>query len=238
MLGPYSSAKRIVVLVSGSGSNLQAIINECEAGFIHGHVIGVVCNVVDAYALTRAHNHGIATAVVNHKEFASRVEFDRKLAEQVQQFTPDLVVLAGFMRILSAEFVAQFAGKMLNIHPSLLPKYPGLHTHQKVLQNGDATHGASVHFVNTELDGGPVVLQSQINVNSDDTLESLQSRLAITEWYIYALAVKWFCNDSLSLESDSVYFRAPLDYVLSEVNSCECKILLKNRVTKNEKDSQ
>lgn len=198
--------KRILVLVSGSGSNLQAIIDKCESGFIAGRVVGVISNVPDVYALERAKQHKIPYLTVDHRQYASRESFDAELAKGAHSFSADLVVLAGFMRILSESFVLQFSGKMLNIHPSLLPKYPGLHTHKKAIQNKDGLHGASIHFVNAELDGGPVVIQSIVKVDTLDTVDTLQSKVAITEWQIYPLAVKWFCEGALRLQQDQVWF--------------------------------
>ncbi|MFT6267623.1 MAG: phosphoribosylglycinamide formyltransferase-1 [Alphaproteobacteria bacterium] len=219
------TSKRILVLVSGSGSNLQAIIDECAAGFINGKIVGVISNVPKVFALQRATAHNIPNVVVDHTSFENRMLFDHALAETVNEFAPDLIVLAGFMRILSESFVSQFSGRMLNIHPSLLPKYPGLHTHKKVIENGDAHHGASVHFVTAELDGGPVVLQSVVDVNNADSIVSLQTKLAHTEWLIYPLAVKWFCQETLRLKQDKVWFSEDLDFLLSiDKESAHCKL--------------
>lgn len=198
--------KRILVLVSGSGSNLQAIIDKCESGYIAGSVVGVISNVPNVYALERAKRHNIPALTLDHKQYNTRESFDEDLAKNVHSFSADLIVLAGFMRILSESFVLQFSGKMLNIHPSLLPKYPGLHTHTKALQNNDTSHGASIHFVNAELDGGPVVIQSIVKVDNQDTVDTLQSRVALTEWHIYPLVVKWFCEGALRLQQDQVWF--------------------------------
>lgn len=227
---PLSSLpKRIVVLVSGSGSNLQAIIDECAAGYINGTVVGVISNVPDVYALQRASTHNIANVVIDHTAFENRSSFEQALAKKVIEFVPDLVVLAGFMRILNEMFVAQFLGRMINIHPSLLPKYPGLHTHKKVVENKDSLHGASVHFVTAELDGGPVVIQSVVDVKRIDTVASLRSRLALTEWLIYPLAVKWFCQGTLRLKQDKVIFGKNLDSSLSRnAESAGCKIKINN----------
>ncbi|MBP8268861.1 MAG: phosphoribosylglycinamide formyltransferase, partial [Aeromonas sp.] len=148
--------KRILVLISGSGSNLQAILDGCAGGKIAGQVVGVISNKADAYGLVRAREAGVATAILAQQQFASREEYDAALLALMADYQPDLVVLAGFMRILSADLVRHFAGRMINIHPSLLPKYQGLHTHQRAIEAGDDEHGASVHFVTEELDGGPV----------------------------------------------------------------------------------
>lgn len=198
--------KRILVLVSGSGSNLQAIIDACESGCIKGAIVGVISNVPEVYALERAKRHNIPCEIIDHKAFENRKRFDEALEEKVQTFSADLIVLAGFMRILDASFVSQYAGKMINIHPSLLPKYPGLHTHKRALQNKDSEHGASIHFVNAELDGGPVIVQSIVKVDLDDTIETLQEKVVRTEWQIYPMVVKWFCIGALRLHQDKVWF--------------------------------
>lgn len=198
--------KKIVVMISGSGTNLQAIIDGCTTKLINGEVVAVISNKPDVYGLERARKSDIPAISLLHTDFDSREEFDTELANRIHQYKPDLVVLAGFMRILSPNFVQQFAGKMLNIHPSLLPKYPGLNTHQRAIDNGDKYHGASIHFVTAELDGGPVVIQSQISIDENDTSESLAKRVAVKEWLIYPLVVSWFCDDRLHLEKDLVWF--------------------------------
>jgi len=197
--------KNIVVLISGSGTNLQAIIDACENGQINGNVVAVISNKRDVKGLLRAQNHDIPAITLEHSNYESREAFDEALAECIDEYKPDLVVLAGFMRILSTAFVEHFSGKMLNIHPSLLPKYPGLNTHKRAIENGDALHGVSVHFVTAELDGGPVVLQSQVEVELDDTVESLASKVAQKEWIIYPTVVSWFCDNKLYFENDHAY---------------------------------
>lgn len=230
-------SKRIVVLVSGSGSNLQAIIDECKAGHINGEVVGVISNVADVYALERARKFDIQSVVLEHRNYNNRQTFDRELARKIKAFSPDLVVLAGFMRILSAQFVEQFAGKILNIHPSLLPKYPGLNTHKKAIENRDKKHGASVHFVTAELDGGPVVLQSVIDIKDEDTPASLQTKLAATEWLIYPLAVKWFCQEALRIQQDKVLFNESLDFtLLRDAKSAGCTIKINNKGFQNDEE--
>jgi len=196
--------KRIVILVSGAGSNAQAIIEDCAAGKINGKVVAVISNRPDAYALERAKNANIEAICLDHKVFSDREEFDNALLTRLISLRPDLLVLAGFMRILGPEFVQHFEGKMLNIHPSLLPNYPGLNTHQRAIDNSDALHGASVHFVTAELDGGPVVIQSQIRIEPSDTAETLTRRVAQTEWHIYPEAVRWFCDGRLKMQSGRV----------------------------------
>ncbi|HAT2845232.1 TPA: phosphoribosylglycinamide formyltransferase, partial [Serratia marcescens] len=151
--------KKIVVLVSGQGSNLQALIDACQQDRIAAEIVAVFSNKAQAYGLQRAEAAGIATQALDAKAYADRTAFDAALADAIDQYQPDLVVLAGYMRILSPQFVQRYAGRMLNIHPSLLPKYPGLHTHRQAIDNGDSEHGTSVHFVTEQLDGGPVILQ-------------------------------------------------------------------------------
>ncbi|KHN52584.1 phosphoribosylglycinamide formyltransferase [Pectobacterium fontis] len=197
--------KNIVVLISGHGSNLQALIDACKNGRIKGKIVAVFSNNAEAYGLARAQQAGIPTCVLNPEDFADRATFDAALASEIEQYDPALVVLAGYMRILSPEFVAQFAGKMLNIHPSLLPKYPGLHTHRKALENGDREHGTSVHFVTDELDGGPLILQAKVPVFSDDTEESLSERVKTHEHTIYPMVINWFLNGRLVMRDNEAW---------------------------------
>ncbi|MHA6193563.1 phosphoribosylglycinamide formyltransferase [Pseudomonas wadenswilerensis] len=189
----------VVVLLSGSGSNLQALIDSARAGDSPVRIRAVISNRADAYGLQRARDAGIDTAVLDHKAFDGREAFDKALVEQIDAFSPHLVVLAGFMRILSGDFVRHYEGRLLNIHPSLLPKYKGLHTHQRALEAGDREHGCSVHFVTEELDGGPLVVQAIIPVATDDTPESLAQRVHRQEHQIYPLAVRWFAEGRLRL---------------------------------------
>ncbi|MCG8426995.1 MAG: phosphoribosylglycinamide formyltransferase [Chromatiales bacterium] len=198
-----SQAKKLplVVLISGSGSNLQAIIDGAAAD-LPVEIKAVISNQAEAYGLTRAANAGIETAVLNHKAFADRERYDQALGELVESFKPELVVLAGFMRILTPEFVDRFQGRMLNIHPSLLPKYRGLHTHQRALDAGDKTHGASVHFVTAELDGGPVILQAQVPVETGDDADKLAARVLTREHIIYPTVVRWFAEGRLAMNDN------------------------------------
>ena len=200
-------AKTIVVLISGSGSNLQALIDACSNGKINGHIAAVISNRPDVKGLERAANAGIEAITLDHKAFDGREAFDAALAECIDQFQPDLVVLAGFMRILTPSFTQHYLGKMLNIHPSLLPKYPGLHTHQRALEAGDKEHGVTVHFVTAELDGGPAVVQAKVPVIDGDDANSLAARVLEQEHIIYPQAVSWFVDDRLQLEGN----RALLD---------------------------
>jgi len=188
--------KNIVILISGRGSNMQAIV---EAQLPGARIAAVIANRPDAAGLAWAAERGIATAALDHKAFASREDFDAALAAQIDAFAPDLVVLAGFMRILTPGFTQHYAGRMFNIHPSLLPKYKGLHTHQRALEAGDREHGCSVHFVTEELDGGPLVVQAVVPVESDDTPESLAQRVHRQEHHIYPLAMRWFAEGRLKL---------------------------------------
>ncbi len=189
----------VVVLISGSGSNLQALIDSTRSDDNPARIRAVISNRADAYGLTRAQNAGIATQVLDHKAFDGREAFDAALIEAIDGFSPQLVVLAGFMRILTPGFVRHYAGRLLNIHPSLLPLYKGLHTHQRALEAGDAEHGCSVHFVTEELDGGPLVVQAIVPVQAGDTPESLAMRVHAQEHRIYPLAVRWFAEGRLRL---------------------------------------
>ena len=190
----------VVVLLSGTGSNLQALIDSDDVKGSPATLRAVISNRADAYGLQRAKDAGIATRVLDHKAFEGREAFDAALIEIIDTFKPQLVVLAGFMRILSADFVRHYQGRLLNIHPSLLPKYKGLHTHQRALEAGDGEHGCSVHFVTEELDGGPLVVQAVIPVESDDSPHSLAQRVHAQEHRIYPLAVRWFAEGRLSLD--------------------------------------
>ncbi|PXF63000.1 phosphoribosylglycinamide formyltransferase [Kangiella spongicola] len=197
--------KRIVVLISGSGSNLQALIDAAEMGGINGHIVAVISNKPDVYGLTRAQNAKIPTEVVDHTAFDGRQAFEAELSKVINRYTPDLIVLAGFMRILNSEFVQPYEGKMLNIHPSLLPKYKGLHTHRRALENGDTEHGVSVHFVTSELDGGPVIAQRTVKVEKSDTEQSLQAKVQQQEHQLYPEVVARFCNDRLEYKDGKAY---------------------------------
>lgn len=191
----------VVVLISGSGSNLQALIDSVAHDGNPARIGAVISNRADAYGLQRAKQAGIATELLDHKQFDGREAFDTALIQAIDAHQPDLVVLAGFMRILTPGFVQHYAGRLLNIHPSLLPKHKGLHTHQRALEAGDSEHGCSVHFVTEELDGGPLVVQAVLPVMADDTAESLASRVHQQEHHIYPLAVRWFAEGRLRLDA-------------------------------------
>jgi len=193
---------RIVVLISGNGSNLQAIMDHCSDGEIPAEVVGVISNVPSAFGLERARLAGIEARCLNHREFMSRGAFDEALTALVEDFRPGLVALAGFMRILSPKFVDQFAGRLMNIHPSLLPKYPGLDTHRRAIADGAREHGATVHFVTRDLDAGPVIIQGRVEVLEDDSEHTLAARVHEVEHRIYPEAVRWFASGRLGLEED------------------------------------
>src|SRR5690554_224126 len=188
---------RIVVLISGSGSNLQAFIDTLHAR--QADIVAVISNRADAFGLERAARAGIPGAVLDHREFADRATYDQALAALIDTHGPDLVILAGFMRILTSEFVQHYQGRLLNIHPSLLPKYTGLHTHRRALEAGDREHGATVHFVTEELDGGPAIMQSHVPILADDTPESLAERVRATEHRLYPLAAMLYISGRLRL---------------------------------------
>lgn len=204
-------SSRIVVLISGSGTNLQAIIDASKVADYPGSIVGVISNKSDAYGLTRAENADIATLALSHKDFDSRESYDQALIKKIDQFSPDVIVLAGFMRILSPAFVQHYQGKLLNIHPSLLPKYQGLNTHQRAIDAGDKEHGVSVHFVTEELDGGPVILQAKVPVFEGDTSDDLAARVHEQEHRIYPLVVKWLCQNRLSMVIENKNEHAILD---------------------------
>jgi phosphoribosylglycinamide formyltransferase-1 len=194
---------KIVVLISGGGTNLQAIIDACTHDEFSGEVVAVISNKADAFGLTRAENANITSLSLSHKDFISREAYDQALIAKIDTFNADLIVLAGFMRILTPEFVQHFQGKLLNIHPSLLPKYQGLNTHQRAIDAGDNVHGVSVHFVTEELDGGPVILQAKVPVFPEDNSDDLSARVHEQEHRLYPLVVKWFTEDRLSMQGDN-----------------------------------
>jgi phosphoribosylglycinamide formyltransferase-1 len=192
----------VVVLISGSGSNLQALIDGQLEGSLPIALRAVVSNRDDAYGLMRAERAAIPTRVLSHRDFPSRDAYDEALGELVASFEPGLIALAGFMRILTPAFVARFRGRMFNIHPSLLPKFPGLHTHRRALEAGETEHGATVHFVTEELDGGPAVLQARVPVLPGDDADRLAARVLEQEHRIYPQTVRWFAEGRLYLSVD------------------------------------
>ncbi len=190
--------KSIVILISGRGSNMEAIVGARIPGV---RIAAVISNRPGAEGLAFARSHGIATAVVDHTAHADRASFDAALAECIDAHAPDLVVLAGFMRVLTDGFVRRYEGRLLNIHPSLLPAFPGLHTHRRALEAGVKLHGATVHFVTAELDDGPIVVQAAVPVRADDDEAALAARVLAQEHVIYPQAVRWFAEDRLSFDS-------------------------------------
>ena len=196
--------KRIVVLISGQGSNLGAIVRASETQDWPGRVVAVVSNRADARGLDLAQQYGIATAVLDHKGFADRAAFDEALAATVDRHAPDLVVLAGFMRILTPAFVARYEGRMLNVHPSLLPSFTGLHTHRRAIEAGCKVAGATVHFVSAELDHGAIVAQAVVPVLADDDEAALARRVLAAEHVLYPRAVGWFVKGELALKDGRV----------------------------------
>ena len=193
---------RVVVLISGSGTNLQALIDAAASEDASFSICAVVSNKPEAFGLTRATDAGIDAVTVSHKDYTDREAFDAALIDAIDQYAPDLVVLAGFMRILTPGFVRHYSGRLLNIHPSLLPKYQGLHTHQRALEAGDREHGVTVHFVTEELDGGPAIVQALVPVEAEDTPDTLAKRVQVQEHVIYPLAVSWFAEGRLRMVED------------------------------------
>ncbi len=191
-------ACRIVVLLSGGGSNFQAILDQTLDGNIPAEIVAVASNRPGVKGLERAEKAGIPTVVIDHKEFDSREAFDAEMMRQIDRYQPDLVVLAGFMRILTADFVNHYLGRLINIHPSRLPLYKGLNTHQRAIDAGDSHHGASVHFVTAELDGGPVIAQTTLPIRPDHNADTLAKDLLKQEHRLYPEVVKWFCQGKLA----------------------------------------
>ena len=194
----------VVVLVSGRGSNLQAIINAITHGELAAEIRAVISSEPDTPALARARTAGIPTHVVNHRDFPMRDQFDHALMQRIEAYQPQLVVLAGFMRILGKAFIDHYTGRLINIHPSLLPAFPGLNTHARALQSGASFHGASVHFVTHEVDGGPVIIQATVPVLPDDAPDTLAERVLMEEHRIYPKAIGWFLAGRLSIENGKV----------------------------------
>lgn len=190
-------------MISGNGSNLQALMDHSAKGGYE--IAGVISNKADAYGLQRAQQGNIPTAVLDHREYESRDMFDAALADAIDRFDPGLIVLAGFMRILGADFVKRYQGRILNIHPSLLPAYPGTNTHQRVLDAGEKLHGVSVHFVTEELDGGPVIAQESIQIEAGDSADSLAMRIHEKEHVLYPAVVSWFADGRLRLDGNDAY---------------------------------
>jgi phosphoribosylglycinamide formyltransferase 1 len=201
--------KNLVILISGRGSNMEAIVRACAHEAWPAQIAAVIANRPDAAGLAFAASHGIATAVVDHRQFPDRAAFDAALAQTIDGYQPDLVILAGFMRVLTETFVDHYAGRMLNIHPSLLPSFPGLKTHQQALDAGCRVHGATVHFVTSQLDHGPIVAQTVVPVRAGDDAAALATRVLGTEHVIYPRAVRWFVEGRLALDGGNVTLTPP-----------------------------
>lgn len=196
---------RLAVLISGRGTNLQAFIDASAGGTLAADLCVVVSNNPGAAGLQRAADAGIPTRCIDHREFASREEFDARLYAEVARWQPDAVILAGFMRILTPVFIEPLSGRLLNVHPSLLPRYPGLHTHQRAIDAGDSEAGVTVHFVTLELDGGPPIIQARVPIEPGDTAETLAARVIRQEHIIYPLAAQWLISGRLRLAGKRAY---------------------------------
>jgi len=197
---------KLVVLISGNGSNLGAIISEIQQGHLNAEIVHVISNRPDANGLTRAQDADIPFTVIDHKDYDNREVFDQALMHCIDQYQPGLIVLAGYMRILGAAFVEHYMGKLINIHPSLLPRYQGLNTHQRALDAGDAEHGATVHYVTPELDSGPIILQSPIPVLESDDADSLEQRVHHAEYQIYPEAIRRIASGQVTFRNGVVYY--------------------------------
>jgi phosphoribosylglycinamide formyltransferase-1 len=197
---------KLAVLISGSGSNLQAIIDAIESGRLNAQICAVISNRPAAYGLQRAQQHGIQAIALDHTEFDTREQFDIELQKTIDALNVDYIVLAGYMRILSTQIIEHFYPRMLNIHPSLLPKYQGLHTHQRALDNHDNEHGVSIHIVTPELDAGPVIIQGKFTIDVHDNADSLQQKAHKLEHQMYPLVLKWLGEQRLKLTADTLLF--------------------------------
>ena len=197
--------KKIAVLISGQGSTLQAIIEACQTGFIPGKIVTVISNKIYSCGLERAKSAGIPSRVFLRQDFTSNLDMDKAIGDYLEDLNVDLIVLAGYMKILTKPFTQRFAGKILNIHPSLLPKYPGLDTYQRALENSDSEHGTTVHFVNEEVDSGAIVLQAKVPIFPGDTVGEIELRTREQEYHIYPLVIKWFVEDRLKLIENQAY---------------------------------
>lgn len=195
---------KIVILISGRGSNMQAIIDQALSGDLPVKIQAVISNRPNAPGLAFANKANIPSKIVNHENYANRPEFEAALSACIDEHEPDLIVLAGFMRVLSSKFVGKYSQKMINIHPSLLPKFPGLNTHERAIAAGATEHGASVHFVTVDVDSGPIIIQSTVAVKNDDTPQSLASKVLAQEHLIYPQAIKWFAQSRLQIKNNQV----------------------------------
>lgn len=197
---------RLVVLISGRGSNLQAILDQAAGGELLAEVVAVISNQPGVYGLERARQAGVPTLELDHRSFIDRPGFEAALINLIDGYQPDLVILAGFMRMLTAGFTDYYPGRLLNIHPSLLPKFRGLHTHARAIAAGETEHGATIHFVTAELDGGPLIVQARVPVLPDDDPDALAARVLIQEHRLYPRAIRWFAEGRLKLEGERVWF--------------------------------
>ncbi len=202
---------RLVVLISGRGSNLQTLLDQSASGELSAEVVAVISNQPGVYGLERARQAGVPALELDHKRFADRPGFEAALIELIDRYQPDLVILAGFMRLLTAGFTDHYQGRLLNIHPSLLPKFRGLHTHERAIAAGETEHGATIHFVTAELDGGPLIVQARVPVLPGDDPEVLAARVLAQEHRLYPQAIRWFAEGRLRLDGEQVWFNgAPL----------------------------
>ena len=197
--------KKIVVLISGHGMNLQALIDACKSSYINAEIVGVFSNQSDAFGLQRAKSAGIFHHTFLRSDYADNLAMDRHIADEIDNLDADLIVLAGYMKILSAEFTQHFAGKILNIHPSLLPKYSGLHTYQRAMEAGETEHGMTIHFVNEKVDGGAIVLQAKVPIFLEDNITDIEDRVKEQEIRFYPLVIKWFVEGRLRLIDNHAY---------------------------------
>ena len=197
--------KKIVVLISGHGMNLQAMIDACKSSYINAEIVGVFSNQSDAFGLQRAKSAGIFHRTFLRSDYADNLAMDRHIANEIDNLGADLIVLAGYMKILSAEFTQHFAGKILNIHPSLLPKYSGLHTYQRAMEAGETEHGMTIHFVNEKVDGGAIVLQAKVPIFPEDNITDIEDRVKEQEIRFYPLVIKWFVEGRLRLIDNHAY---------------------------------
>lgn len=196
---------RLIVLISGSGSNLQALIDAIESEKLTAKIQAVISDNPNAYGLERAKKHNIPTKIISKNDYPNQALFESSLSDYLDDHQLDLIILAGFMRILSKAFVERYKNKILNIHPSLLPKYPGLHTHQQVLKNGDSTHGCSVHIVTADLDAGPILAQAQCAVKQGDNQEKLKEKIHVLEHQLYTTVIQWFAAGRINISTDKVF---------------------------------
>ncbi|MFL2700328.1 MAG: phosphoribosylglycinamide formyltransferase [Gammaproteobacteria bacterium] len=199
--------KKLIVLISGSGSNLEAISKACSEGIINGVIASVISNNPNAYGLERAKKNNLSYKVINHKKFENREKFDEELSSYISSIEPDLIILAGFMRILGKKLSDKYFGKIINIHPSLLPKYPGLDTHEQVLKNNDSFHGISIHYVSSELDAGPLIAQGKFQIKNNLSEDELKEKIHKIEHILYPKIIKEICDDRIHLDGNKVIFK-------------------------------